>query len=160
MIIRPIYSFTRPSDTTAYAAADLVANSTTAGSVVPMSFDLSKYGTGGSGKIRRVVLYKSTATVTLATFNLHLFSQSPVVTNGDNAAFAVSTAEFFLGTIACDLATGAFATSADVGKAFVANPEINVDLGGGKAYGLLAAGAGYTPASAEVFKVTLEVEKA
>lgn len=30
----PIVSFTRPADTTAYASGDLVANSTTAGSVV------------------------------------------------------------------------------------------------------------------------------
>ena len=31
-------TFTRPTDTTAYTSGDLVGNSTTAGSVVPLSF--------------------------------------------------------------------------------------------------------------------------
>ena len=33
-------SFTRPGDTTPYASGDLVANSTTAGSVVPLTFTI------------------------------------------------------------------------------------------------------------------------
>jgi hypothetical protein len=34
-------TFTRPSDTTAYASGDLVANSTTAGSVTPLTLTLA-----------------------------------------------------------------------------------------------------------------------
>jgi hypothetical protein len=36
----PSASFTRPNNTTAYASGQLVANSTTAGSVAPMAFVL------------------------------------------------------------------------------------------------------------------------
>jgi hypothetical protein len=35
-------SFTRPADTNAYAAGDLVANSVTAGSVIPMTFAVAR----------------------------------------------------------------------------------------------------------------------
>lgn len=160
MIITPSYTFARPADTTSYTSGDLVANDVDAADVVPMSFDLSKYGHAASGKIRRVRLFKDDETVTAATFNVHLFSSSPVVTNGDNGAFAVSTAAGFLGTVAVDMSSGAFATTTDLAKAAVANPEINVDLGAGKIYGLLEVTGGYAPSSGEVFTVTLEIEKA
>lgn len=159
MIITPSYSFTRPANTTTYTSGDLVANSATAGSVVPMSFDISKYGVAASGKVRRIRLFKDDETTTAATFNVHLFGSSPTVTNGDNAAFAVSTAAAFLGTIAVDMSSSAFATTTDLAKAAVANPEINVDLGAGKIYGLIEVTAAYGPASGEQFTVTLEVEK-
>lgn len=38
MIFTPFYTFTRPADTTQYAAGDLIANSATAASVVPLSW--------------------------------------------------------------------------------------------------------------------------
>lgn len=156
MIASPFASFTRPADVTAYAANDLVANSTTAGSVTPMEFAADQVA--GNGIVRRATLHKSTATATLASFTLHLFTVAPVVTNGDNGAFAVSTAENYVGTVAIDMATGALAGTNSLWKdsAAVAWP-IRVP-GNGKLYGLLAASAGYTPASAEVFKVTLHIE--
>src|SRR6185437_974597 len=79
-------NFTRPADTTAYATGDLVANSTTAGSVTPLSFTAPRYATG-SGQVRRARLKKSTNTTTNATFRLHLYATSPTPTNGDNGAW-------------------------------------------------------------------------
>ena len=64
MIITPTDSFTRPANTTQYAANDLVANSTTAGSVVPLSFPTNQIRL--QGIIRRVRLYKSAASATAA----------------------------------------------------------------------------------------------
>lgn len=159
MIITPSSSFTRPSDTSVYASGDLVANSTTAANVVPMEFKLYKYTRAGNGSIRRARLFKDNESVTNASFQLHLFSSSPTVSNGDNGALAVSTAEYYLGSIAIDMTTGAFVTSTDAWQAAAASPEINIDVGGGPIYGLLQASAAYAPASAETFTITLEIEK-
>jgi hypothetical protein len=80
-------SFTRPADTTAYAAGDLIANNTTAGSVTPMSFDgatLGGNGVGGTGRITDLILIKSgTAAVRVRA---HFLKTSHAVTNGDNGA--------------------------------------------------------------------------
>jgi acetyl-CoA acetyltransferase len=67
-------TITRPADTTAYAAGDLVANSTTAGSVTPFIFDLSLGRGLAISSIQRVRLFKSAASATLAQFILHLFA--------------------------------------------------------------------------------------
>lgn len=155
--------FTRPANTTAYAIGDLIANSATAGSVVPLAFGISKSGTG-EGCIKGLRLFKSTATVTLAAFRLNLFSASPVVTNGDNGALAVSTAANFLGYIDVDMATGAFVTAANAMQNAIASPDLMYDLGdysrGRVIYGLLEARAAYVPASGEVFAATLLIESA
>jgi hypothetical protein len=80
-------AFARPADTNAYTAGDIIANNTTAGSVVVPSLTLPRIGTGI--KITGGVLRKSGASVTNADFAVHLFSGStvPVPTAGDNAAF-------------------------------------------------------------------------
>ena len=160
-----VYSFTRPANTTQYAQNELVANHGTAGSVEPLRFSV---GQGmKKGRIVRVRFFTDNEAVTTATFNLHLFTRAPVPTNGDNAAFAVSTARYFLGTVACDLATGAFVTTTDKCKGFVITGGLAFDLNAEGAsavshglYGLIetAAGATYTPASGERFEVTIEIE--
>jgi hypothetical protein len=161
MIITASASFNRPNNTTQYTAADLIADNTVAGSVTPLTFKTTRLGSG-RGIIRRVRLFKDSETVTAASFNLHLFSQAPVVTNGDNGAFAVSTARHFLGTVALDLSTGAFVTTTDVIEAAVVSPEINFDLhhvsqSERRLYGLLEAVGAYAPAAQELFEVTLEI---
>jgi hypothetical protein len=60
-------NFTRPADTTAYASGDLVANSTTAGSVVAMSFASATFGSGAPAQIRRVRILTSSTSVTRRT---------------------------------------------------------------------------------------------
>jgi len=90
-------TFTRPADTTAYASADLVANSTTAGSVTPMSFAVGRPNAGG--QIRRVRIVKSGTSAANATFRLHLYSASPTVANGDNGAFSTDKAANYNGFV-------------------------------------------------------------
>jgi hypothetical protein len=147
-------SFTRPADTTAYASGDLVANSTTAGSVAAMTFASNL--AGGSGKIVRARLRKSDASVTNAAFRLHLYSTATITAaNGDNGAWSTNAVASYLGFIdvTADKAftDGAFGQSAAVGLIYAL-------ADGGKLYGLLEARGAYTPASAEIFTVTLEVE--
>lgn len=76
---------TRPADTTAYAAGDLIANSVTAGSVTPLSFTGATItGSGGSGKITGWIGRKSGTAA--ATVRYHFLKTAHAVTNGDNAA--------------------------------------------------------------------------
>lgn len=149
-------SFTRPEDTTSYTTGDLVANSTTAGSVIPMSF-VVKGVLRGAVKVLRARMRKSGTTITNANYVLHLFSSLPSVTNGDNGAF-VPTKAGYVGSLAIN---AAFACSdgsvgQDAGLTDRQLPHV-LPAGDGTFYGLLAANGGYSPASAEVFTVELEV---
>lgn len=158
-IIAPQDTFARPGDTTSYTAGDLIANSTTAGSVTPLKFSL--HGVGRSGIIRRVRVYKSTNTTTAASFTLHLFDASPTVSNGDNAAFAVATnLDKWLGSVALDMSSGAEA-GASAGCVDV-SAALEIPLykpnAGGVIYGLLEAVGGYAPGNAETFTIHVEIE--
>lgn len=148
-------SFTRPADTTAYASGDLVANSTTAGSVVPLNFQDASNGIGRTVQIRRVRISKSGTSVTNASFRLHLFNVLPTVGSGDNAAISISTGRAkYLGQV--DVTVGQ--TFGD-GAAGTATTEINCHPVGGATnlYGLLECRGAYTPASAEVFSISIEM---
>lgn len=160
-IVNASANFTRPADTTAYAANDLVANSVTAGSVVPLSFTATRIATG-SGKIRRAKLKKSGTTVTAASFRLHLYASSPTIANGDNATWS-TTHSGYLGSFSLDMSGAAgrvFSDSAAVIAAPDHGAEIDFKLASGSTiFGLLAAVGAYTPASAEVFTAELEIEQ-
>lgn len=149
-------TITRPSDTTAYASGDLVANSTTAGSVTPFTLTIP-YGNGL--KIWRAVIAKSQASVTNANFKLHLFADSPTVANGDNGAISPTSSNYF-GFITVDGTGGLlFSDTFNASGIFVNNslaaPLVIVADTDRKVYGLLEARAAYSPASAETFTVSL-----
>lgn len=148
-------NFTRPADTTAYTSGDLVANSTTAGSVVPMTFGL---GYGQNFKIFLGKIKFNSATTTNAKFLIHLYAASPTCTNGDNGAW-LTTESSYLGNIAVDC-TGQTFSDNSKGIGTYVNTALEVPLlavadNNWKIYGLLAATAAYTPTSAEVFTVSL-----
>ena len=140
-------SFTRPADTTAYTSGDLVANSTTAGSVTPLTFNSAH----GFGAVMRARIEKSNKTTTNAAFDLHLFESSPAVVNGDNGAFSIADLSGYLGKVSVTVNALAGATTGANGSADASA----ICPSGAVMYGLLAATAAYTPASAEVFTVTL-----
>lgn len=162
-LANPSANFTRPADTTAYASGDLVANSTTAGSVVALSWTASRVA-AGSFMIRRARLKKSTTTTSLAAFRLHLYAADPALStgilNGDNGAWSTNHSSY-LGSIDLDISGSggrAFRDSAGVLGAPQAGAEVSVKLGSGSTiYGLLEARAAYAPGNAEVFTVELEV---
>lgn len=154
----PSATFTRPADTTAYADGDLVANSTTAGSVTALTFAVPDEGFP-LGRIRAVRITKSDTDLTNAGFNVHFFSASQTVANGDNGAFSPGGHDEWLGKIAVTV-DDSFTTD-DVGRGAAAvNAEIPfaiTDGSGATLYGYVEATAAYTPASAEVFVVYPEV---
>lgn len=151
--------FTRPNDTTAYASGDLVANSVTAGSVVPMAFPLSFSSGTGQTRITRARFAKSGTTATLSAFRLHLYEASPVCTNGDNGAWLTTKAANYLGNIDGPTVLFAFSDGCALSGAAPAGSEMILRLSSGNAstiYGLLEARAAYVPAANEVFTITLE----
>lgn len=146
-------SFTRPNDTTAYTAADLVANSTTAGSVVPMTFSFADWLQGGM--IRRARIIKSGTSTTNALFDLHLYRVSTMTfANGDNGAWSTDKASDYTGRISVSV-DKAFTDGAMGVGVPVSGTEIN--FGAAAYYGVLEARAAYTPSANEVFTVSLEV---
>lgn len=151
-------SFTRPADTTAYTAGDLVANSTTAGSVVAIPF-IIPVGNGKGFSVRSARIKKSGTSATLAQFSLHLYGASPTAANGDNGAWS-TTLSSYIGKIAfavMDAFSDGAAAVNDLDEG--SSPSFVISDGVGKVYGLIVADAGYTPASAEVFTVELEIEQ-
>ena len=149
--------FTRPADTTAYAAGDLIANSTTAGSVVPLSFRLPT--SGKNATVQGIVVQKSATSLTNFSTTLHLFDASPTVAGGDNAAPAPSAAGY-LGSIS----TATTSALAGTGVAWATNssdvstkPTFVVPASR-TVYGLLTATGAYTPASEETFTVSIVVD--
>lgn len=163
--LRESASFARPADTTAYAAGDLVANSTTAGSVVVPGLTLPRIGSAYI--IRGGILEKSSATVANAAFNVHIFSGDTAVvpTAGDNAALvatqvvAANGGNVYRGALAFAAANWRSFSDRTVciglplisGQPFIfigASPaEITLEL-------LIEATAAYAPASAETFTFT------
>lgn len=152
-ISNPTANFTRPNDTTPYSSGDLVANSTTAGSVSAMTFTVARVA-AGSVMLRRCRVQKSGASVANAVFRIHLFAAAPAtVTNGDNGAFSVSGAADYLG--AFDVTVDRAFTDGALG---FGNPVVGFELGvklasGTTIKGLVEARAAYTPTANEVFTV-------
>lgn len=166
MVTKPIFAtiddtFDRPADTSVYADEDLIANSTTAGDVVPLAFSVS-VGNGRGVRITKAKLIKSGIVVTNATFSLYLYAEEPVVVNGDNGALSTDEASF-IGQINFPIMTA----YTDDASSLIHSGSVS---GGFNAiehymrttdtiYGLLKAEAAYTPASAETFTVILTIEQ-
>jgi hypothetical protein len=154
-IANPSASFTRPNDTTAYSIGDLVANSTTAGSVVPMSFTVGS--AVGSFRLTRVRLSKTGTATTGATFRVHLYqSAAPTFANGDNGAWSSNSAANWLGNI--DVSSMlAFSDGASGTGSPAAGSELFIKTSAGNTiYAVLAALGAYTPTAQEVFSLMLE----
>jgi hypothetical protein len=157
-IVAPSSSFTRPANTTAYVAGYQVANSTTAGSVVPLSWTVAR-ANGGNFYIRRVKMSLSSKSVTNTKFTIHFYTATPTIAAGDGAAWSTTLANWicsmtvtvnFVGT---DVSTG-------IGLPDEGN-ECNGVAGGSTEtiYGLVVADAAYTPASGETITVVPEVHQ-
>lgn len=148
-------AFTRPADTTTYASGDLVANSTTAGSVSALAVSVAS-ANGKPFTAVRAHLKKSGAVLTLASFRVHLYKTRPTVTNGDNGAW-LSTESGYIGSF--DLAIDkAFSDgAAGVGVPLVGTVMRILPITTGKTvFALIEARAAYVPISGEIFTLTLE----
>ena len=151
-------TFSRPADTTAYTIGDIVANSTTAGSVAPVALAVAR-ANGGTGSILRARL--STTKTGLAgteIFRVHLFTTSPTVSSGDNAAISVAgRAAGYIG--AFDVTMSQVYNDGAKGIAGPLQGSQVVFVAGGattNVWAVLEARTAYTPASGETFVIELE----
>jgi hypothetical protein len=91
-LIRISSVLTRPNDTTAYTANDLIASSVTAGSVVVPSFPALPNLSAEGLRIEHGIIRTSLVTgFTTSQLSIDLWSAAPTFTNGDNGAYAVAT---------------------------------------------------------------------
>lgn len=157
---------TRPADTTAYAANDLVGASTSVSDTNVVEIANAVPAAGQALRIERVRLAKSTNVTTNAQFRLHFFEARPTLGVGDNGALGALTA------LAVDATMRHHAGYVDVtidragdatadGSVGVAVPVIGTSLTvapftGTSIFVVIQALAAYTPASAEVFRPIIE----
>lgn len=151
-------SFTRPADTTAYTIGDLVANSVTAASVVPIQFNVGSKG----GQVVWIKFANNRTTITNATFTVSFYATNPCATAptaGDNGALATKEAGL-LGIVPLTI----MVTNNDFGSSIIKLGDTNflsgvyVPNSTGTLYALVKAAAAYTPASAEVFTLSIGVQ--
>lgn len=154
--------FIRPNDTTAYAANDLVAGSTSAVAGNTVEVPNAVGAAGDAIRIERIVLRKSAKSLTNASFRLHIFDRRPTWDVGDNGAggaitaLAVTDLDGHKGyvDITMDRASatvGAYGTGTPSGGAITVAP-----LTGTSIYFAVQATAGYTPVALEAFVAEFE----
>jgi hypothetical protein len=158
IIINPSANFTRLNNTTAYASGQLVANSATAGSVVPLSWTAARIATGNF-RITRVRMSLSGKSVTNTNFRIHFFNASPGFANGDGGTFTPSV----LADEVCEMDVTIGLAGSDVSMGYGAsNQGVACDVAlasGSTLYGAVEARAAYTPVAQEVVTVIPEIHE-
>jgi hypothetical protein len=153
-------SKTRPSDTTAYASGDVIAESTSAPTVFTFS-DCVRVE-GGSGVIGKVTIADSANVATKLSCELWLFSAT-VTPDNDNAAFTPTDTEMLTAVAVVPISTAYVgdATSGAGGNALLTSGVVNLpfkcDASSKALYGVLVARNAYAPVSAEVFTVSIYI---
>jgi len=147
-------SFTRPADTTAYAAQDAVSDSTTAPTV--LTFAGAGRANGGSGLILSARHLKSNTT--LASYRLHLYRVAPTAIN-DNAQFPLLYANRAnrVGFIDFSHATGGSGSDSTSALSTFVNLPFVCDAASVSLFGILVATAAYTPTSGEQHFIELAI---
>lgn len=153
-------NFVRPANTTAYASGQLIANSTTAVSVVALAMPVARF-IGGTCNISRARLTKSSLSTTLATFRAHLYNLLPTPVNGDGGVWSTNQALGYCGSFTLDMTSTAARVFTD-GAKVMAVPDVGtmqiIDTKTVNViYALLEARAAYVPTSGETFTLALEV---
>lgn len=151
-------AFTRPADTTAYAAKDAVSNSTSA----PIVLTFTGLGrvVGGSGYITKARLLTDQA-ANVAQYRLHLFNVAPTAIN-DNSAYTLLWANRTSRISMIDIGPlGTEGTGSDAANGL--NSDIRLAYKCAAAdtalYGLLETLIAFTPASAQNLFVELTAEQ-
>lgn len=157
-------SFTRPANTTAYAAGDVICNSTSSPTI--LEFTGMAYLNGGYGRILGASLTSSNNPATNISARLFLFSSPSTGIDNDNSPFTPTDSEIkdVQGVI---LFAGAAAVDGDASSNIFNGTPVSFPPQGitykcddleTSLYGILVADAAYTPASGEEIQITLEYE--
>lgn len=138
-------SFTRPADTTTYTDQDLLANSTTAGSVTALSYHPGSV----SDRILKVRVSKTSSNLIGANFVVNFYGENPTSLVGDNGPYNTTESDFMGAADVGFMSEFSNATTATV------DLEIPIVFTTGRLFALLEADGAYQPASAETFTVDL-----
>jgi len=152
------YSFTRPSNTTAYAAEDVVNNSTSAPSIITFSTVGGENTEGGKQYyVKSLRVATNNATVTFGSFRLYLTTNTQTAINDNSQQTLLYTNKAnVVGYIDFSLSTGG--TGSDSAEAYVTGIDIPVTLTNNVLYGYLVAKAAYVPASDQQFYLKLTLQ--
>lgn len=149
-LVKTTTSFTRPTDTNAYAIGDCISNSTSA--PVPFELSIPELTSGtGSIEIRKIAVISSVKQSTLPLINVYLSPTTFTSTNDNDALSIADSNQENGGTWAlCDLQnyTAVNSRCAYSGAALPLVLE-----GQKKLYGVLQAANAYTPANGEKFTI-------
>lgn len=150
-------SVTRPANTTQYTAGDAISdNATTPTAAGYFALDFEGLQQGGL-TLLDFTLHKSDQDQTSADIFLLLFTTAPAFAGWeDNAALAITDAEMqeCKGVIKFDADDWANVITGDIQT--VSKPiGIVAAASTSTIYGIMVAGAGYTPGSEEVFTLTV-----
>lgn len=155
---------TRPADTATYAVGDLIANSTTAGSVVPLAIPVSR-SNDATVVLRGIRVKVNDTAWKNSTIRVHLFKDQPTVAVGDNGVLNASETYAFsesnyLGSVDVSLLKqtndGYAKGSARLTDGTLAE-VIDPSTGTINIYGLLETRTAVTPGSGKVFSLVVEV---
>lgn len=150
-------TFTRPADTTAYTAKDVVADSTSAATI--RTFAGAARVSGGSGYITKAQLLTDQSANT-ARFRLHLYNTSSPTVLNDNAPNTVlyANAGKYVGWIDFDACTTE--TGSSVAQALNSTVRLAYTTSGNDTlYGVLEAVDAFTPASGQQFTIRLAFDQ-
>lgn len=152
--------FTRPSDTTAYAAGDLVGNSTSA--ATPLTIAGCARVNGASGYIVRADLITDKKSIT-PSFRVHVFNAAPTQSN-DNAAHRALYAD--VSKRVGEFAIGPMGTPADAANSTLSRAvDMNLRLpfvcaaGSTSLLFLFEALTAFTPDSGQKFTLQLAIDQ-
>ena len=150
-------SFTRPADTTAYAALDVVSNSTSAPSL--LVFSNAARNLGGSGLILSARHMKNSTTTAGASYRLMLYGHNVVTPINDNSPFTMLYANRTTRIGYIDFTHSAGGTGSDSTSAlstFINLPFV-CNAAHTSLWGILTVTSAYTPTSAEQHYIQLSV---
>jgi hypothetical protein len=144
-------NFTRPKDTTAYTALDVVGNGAN------MSFSFSS-GPGPAADMlitgAAIRIDRNSVPAGMSSYRLHLYQTAPTPI-ADNAAYTLASADRdkYLGYV--DLPTPVVMGDTLYNQADGVNHKITLSPRGGLVYGILQTTGAFTPAEQTVYTVTL-----
>jgi hypothetical protein len=152
-------TITRPSNTTAYGAGDVigVADVSVAANAGSAIHEFTNIGPAGGHILLTaadLMVYLAAVPASMANFRLDLFDSAPTAIL-DNAAFDIVAGDRtkHLGYI--DIGTPADRGATLAVQSDQINKQFKLASGSTSLYGLLTTDGGYTPSSAEVLKVRL-----
>lgn len=154
-------TYTRPADTTAYAAGDVLSDSTSAGTY--LTFSGVATTNGGGAEVVGVTIVDDANQTTKLQVQLWLFDTAPGATLNDNAALALSDTDMshlvaiipvsnvYVGNTASGASGNcALVTAGQVYKVACASGDTAL-------YGVLVVQNAYTPVSGESLTVKLHL---